>query len=92
LSALRALSLDLLVIDEIGPLECTRGEGLQAVWPLLAAQSYRTAMVTVRPRLVPVLQDRLGEMPQTVLYAGQAAPQQLWAQCRRWTDLPGEKR
>ena len=92
LRALRALSLDLLVIDEIGPLECMQGEGLQAVWPLLAAQSYRTAIVAVRPRLVPVLRDRLGKMIKSVLYAGQVAPQQLWAQCRRWADLAGEER
>lgn len=43
---------DILIIDELGPLEFERGGGFQAAFPLLDAARYRTAYVVIRPDLV----------------------------------------
>ena len=54
----RATPCDLLVLDELGPLEWVRGEGLQA--GLLAADGadFRLALIVVRPRLLDHALDR----------------------------------
>ena len=60
LAALRAaLPCDLLVIDELGPLELKRGQGWSPAIPLLAQAGYRLAVVTVRRELVGLLESRL---------------------------------
>jgi nucleoside-triphosphatase THEP1 len=47
---LRSLAgCDLLVIDEIGPLELEKGEGWSAALPLLQEGRYRLALAVVRP-------------------------------------------
>ncbi len=89
LNDLRTIIIDLLIIDEIGPLECTQGEGLQAVWPLLAGGQYRTAIITVRPRLIPVLQERCGTAIKGVLSAENSTQQQLWDDYLRLTSFQG---
>lgn len=43
---------DLLVVDELGPLELERGEGWQSALPLIGRGAYRAALVVVRPRLL----------------------------------------
>lgn len=43
---------DLLVVDELGPLELERGEGWQSALPLIDRGAYRAALVVVRPRLL----------------------------------------
>lgn len=43
---------DLLVVDELGPLELERGEGWMSALPLLDAGAYRAALVVVRPSLL----------------------------------------
>jgi nucleoside-triphosphatase len=49
---------DLLVIDELGPLEFMRGEGLLAGLRVLDAGAYRVAVVVIRPSLLPEAQAR----------------------------------
>jgi iron complex transport system ATP-binding protein len=49
---------DLLVIDELGPLEFLRGEGLLAGLRVLDAGAYRVAVVVIRPSLLPEAQVR----------------------------------
>jgi len=44
---------DLLLIDEIGPLELLRGEGLTAGIDRLDGNSYKIACVVIRPSLIP---------------------------------------
>ena len=46
---------DLLVVDELGPLELVRGEGWQAALEALAQGGYCLALVVVRPELLDVL-------------------------------------
>lgn len=43
---------DLIIIDELGPLELEEGAGYQQALQLLDAGRYRTALVVVRPELL----------------------------------------
>jgi nucleoside-triphosphatase len=61
-----ATPCDLLVIDELGPLELLRNEGWPVALEVLTAGGYRLAVVAVRPALVAALQARLAE-PAPVL-------------------------
>jgi nucleoside-triphosphatase len=58
----RSLPTDLLMIDELGPLELLRGTGWAAALGLLHSARYRWAIVVVRPALV----HRFVEMVPTV--------------------------
>ena len=51
-------STDLLVIDELGPLEFVHGVGLIGAFELLDKGHYRLAAVTVRPALVSKAKSR----------------------------------
>ncbi len=51
-------SADLVIIDELGPLELTHGRGLTAGLALLDAQRHNAAVVIIRPELVPQAQQR----------------------------------
>jgi nucleoside-triphosphatase len=62
-----ALPCDLLIIDELGPLELLRGEGWTAGIDLLQAGGYQLALVAVRPALLTNLQERLAGVPLLTL-------------------------
>jgi nucleoside-triphosphatase THEP1 len=49
---------DILIIDEIGPLELEKGLGYWQALQLLDEGRYRTALVVVRPALLPLAQKR----------------------------------
>lgn len=49
---------ELLIIDELGPLEFLNGMGWQAAFPLIEQRAYRLAVVVVRPTLLWVAQGR----------------------------------
>lgn len=49
---------DLLLVDELGPLEFGRGSGLTVAFALLDARRYRLAVVVVRPALVAAARAR----------------------------------
>lgn len=51
-------AVDLLIIDELGPLEFERGHGLQAAFGLIEAGLYRLAGVVIRPSLLAQAQQR----------------------------------
>ncbi|HSM57016.1 MAG TPA: nucleoside-triphosphatase [Candidatus Sulfomarinibacteraceae bacterium] len=51
-------SADLLIVDELGPLEFRQQQGLQAAFPLLDGWRYRLACVTARPSLVGAVRMR----------------------------------
>jgi len=55
-----ATPCDLLVIDELGPLELMRGQGWTVGLDLLRAGHYRLALVVVRPALLPRFREQLG--------------------------------
>ncbi|MHB8798555.1 MAG: nucleoside-triphosphatase [Thermoanaerobaculia bacterium] len=54
----RVDTCDLLLVDELGPLEFGRGSGLTAAFGLLDARCYRLAVVVVRPALVAAAEAR----------------------------------
>ncbi len=54
-----ATPCDLLVIDELGPLELLQGQGWTVGLEILRGSHYRMALVTVRPGLLPHLRKRL---------------------------------
>ena len=51
-------SCDLIIIDELGPLEFTHGVGWQAALPLISAREYRLICVVIRPSLVDMAIER----------------------------------
>jgi nucleoside-triphosphatase len=48
----RATPCDMLIVDELGPLELLQGQGWQVGLDVLRAGGYRLALVVVRPALV----------------------------------------
>jgi nucleoside-triphosphatase THEP1 len=56
-----ATPCDVLVIDELGPLELTRNLGWTVACDVLRAGGYRTAVVVVRPTLMDAARDRIGD-------------------------------
>jgi iron complex transport system ATP-binding protein len=62
---------DLLVIDELGPLEFIRGEGLTAGMARLDAGDYRVAAVVIRSALLP---QALQRWPDAIVVNGGTTP------------------
>lgn len=54
----RAAPCDLLVVDELGPLEFERGEGLTAGLAAADADGFRLGLFVVRPALLPLARAR----------------------------------
>ena len=63
----RALPCDLLVVDEMGPLEVERQQGWVAALDLLRAGRFRMALVVVRPELVAEVRRRLAALDPAVV-------------------------
>jgi len=55
----RATPCDLLVVDELGPLELELGQGLVEALHVLSEGDYSLALVVVRPELVEFVDHRL---------------------------------
>ena len=53
-----AAPCDLLVIDELGPLELLHGQGWQAGLKTLANKNYRLGLLVIRPELLKEAQQR----------------------------------
>jgi nucleoside-triphosphatase THEP1 len=51
---------DLLVIDELGPLEIELGKGMTSAFAVLRERRYRLAVVVVRPALIDAFRVKLG--------------------------------
>ena len=62
----RELSCDLLVIDEVGPLEVVHREGWVIAFDCLEAGEYELAILVVRPELLAQVRDRLGSLSTDV--------------------------
>ena len=62
-----AADADLLVVDEIGPLELNLGKGLHAAFAALRWGRYHRAVVAVRPALVEQLADALAPRQPKVI-------------------------
>jgi nucleoside-triphosphatase THEP1 len=84
----RAVPCDLLVVDELGPLELERGEGWTVALEVLRGRAYQWALVVVRPELIAVMRARLEGMAVRAVVVSQenrdALPEQIagWL----WSD------
>jgi nucleoside-triphosphatase THEP1 len=56
-----ACPCDVLIVDEIGPLEMDRGEGWVNAVDVLRAREYRLAVAVVRPSLVEAVRMAVGD-------------------------------
>ncbi|MBN1322157.1 MAG: hypothetical protein JXA87_15095 [Thermoleophilia bacterium] len=56
----RATPCDLLVVDELGPLELLGGRGWASALEVLGSRDYCIALVACRPKLLEVLKEQLG--------------------------------
>jgi len=54
----RVEQTQLLIIDELGPMEFFSHEGWQAAFPLIANRAYRCAVVVIRPSLLSLAKER----------------------------------
>ena len=59
----RSTPCDLLIVDEVGPLELKGGRGWTKALEALRAGDFRAALVVCRPALLPDLAERLGSEP-----------------------------
>lgn len=62
-----ACPCDVLVVDEIGPLEIERGEGWTNALGVLRDGDYRLAVAVVRLRLLGAIRAALADLPGTVV-------------------------
>jgi len=60
----RALPCDLLIVDEMGPLELLQGQGWVNALEAIATRAYRLAVVVVRPSLLSIAEQW---QPQAVI-------------------------
>lgn len=63
----RSVPCDLLVVDEIGPLEIERDRGWVVAFDVLQSGSFALAVVVVRPELVSQAQLRLPRLDRQIL-------------------------
>lgn len=65
----RSVPCDLLVVDELGPLEIERDQGWAGAFDLLRCGGFEMAVVVIRPELVAPAQSRLPDFATTILGA-----------------------
>jgi nucleoside-triphosphatase THEP1 len=58
-----ATPCDVLVVDELGPIELLGGRGWANALEVLRLGHFGTALVVCRPELLGVLEAKLGELP-----------------------------
>jgi nucleoside-triphosphatase len=88
----RACPCDVLVIDELGPLELRRGEGWTVAFDVLREGAYRVAVVVVRAWLVEAMLARLAGMPGVearVAEVTEANRDALPAEVAGWLEAAG---
>jgi nucleoside-triphosphatase THEP1 len=85
-----ATPCDLLVIDELGPLELIDGGGWRNGLDVLRSGSYQLALAVVRPTLLPVIYELLPDLDLLTLMVSQGSQlvcrQQLAAEMQKAED------
>lgn len=72
-----AIPCDLLVVDELGPLELESGQGLVSALDVLAQGGFSLALVVVRPALLDEMKGRLKGRQPSILEVTLANRDQL---------------
>lgn len=78
---------DLLIIDEVGPLEMQHGRGWNQAFLALALSRHRAALVVCRPELIDNLNVRLGSKIDCLLEATIESRETLHATVAEHLDL-----
>lgn len=84
-----ATPCDLLIVDELGPLELMLGEGLVAALDVLDKGAFTLALVVVRPELLDILRERLRCAETRVVDVGLQNRDQLPGQILSLLDESG---
>ena len=69
-----AAPCDVLVVDELGPLELEKSKGWTAAFDVLKTRDYTAALITIRPSLVPILSKRLRGYDTEVIRVTPSSP------------------
>jgi nucleoside-triphosphatase THEP1 len=85
----RATPCDLLVVDELGPLELKLGQGLVAALDVLEEGAFSLALVVVRPELVDDVRERLRSAEISVLQVDLQSRERLAGQILCLLDQAG---
>ncbi len=80
----RATPCDVLIVDELGPLELLRGQGWQVGLDVLRAGGYRLALVVIRPALVARFRAQVDGRALVTLAATRADQAALVGQILIW--------
>ncbi len=83
----RALPCDVLIIDEIGPIEMLHAEGWVSAFELLKEAGYRKAVVTVRPDLLDRFRARTGTAMSVMLTASTESREAILERICRQIEL-----
>lgn len=65
---------DVLVVDELGPLELKHNKGWTIAWEVLDARNFLVALIVVRPSLIQTLKERLRGHNLEVIPVSPSAP------------------
>ncbi len=65
---------EVLMVDELGPLELKQNKGWTVAWEILEARKFHTALVVVRPSLLEPLKERLRGHEIEILHATPGLP------------------
>lgn len=76
----RATPCDVLVIDELGPLELLRDQGWSIALDVLSTGGYHLAIVSIRPSLLPSFWERLNGIEPITLTVTRASRDALLTQ------------
>jgi nucleoside-triphosphatase len=87
-----ATPCDLLVVDELGPLELKLGQGLVGALDVLEEGAFSLALVVVRPELVDEVTERLGSAETSVLQLDPQNREQVAGQILYLLDQAGVQR
>jgi nucleoside-triphosphatase THEP1 len=87
-----AVPCDVLIVDELGPLELVYGRGWHAAIGVLQARRCRIALASVRPLLLTDLTGRLASMVPEVLDVKPGTYQGLLARIERWIEAIHDSR
>jgi nucleoside-triphosphatase THEP1 len=82
----QACPCDVLIIDELGPLELVHGKGWRSALAVLRQQRYRLALVSVRPLLLPNLLHQLVGVPAVALGVDTDERGAAHSRLRRWIE------
>ena len=84
----KALPCDLLVVDELGPIELLRSEGWAIALDLLRSPGFRKALVVVRPSLLERFSELVGAVRPVMLTGAADSRDEALAHLYRLLALP----